>query len=222
MCIFKKVNELREEFHNSELKKNGKGYGYNFFELADFLPLALQLCKKHGIFTQVSFTDDYAKMDVVDIANPDSKYEILSPMSEANLKNCHPVQNLGAVQTYTRRYLWMALLEVVEHDAIDGAAPDDDKPAPQKKPKNDKRTPKVEPEKPEPKKAEEPKVDKTANYRKHFDKEVGKINKTILPKVIEQTESAIGKKWDALSITDMKTVLKDLAKAFPKLGLEVD
>jgi hypothetical protein len=44
-------------------------------------------------------------------------------MSEANLKGCHPVQNLGAVQTYTRRYLWVAALEIVEHDAIDSNEP---------------------------------------------------------------------------------------------------
>jgi hypothetical protein len=29
------------------------------------------------------------------------------------------VQNLGAVQTYLRRYLWVAALEIVEHDALD-------------------------------------------------------------------------------------------------------
>jgi hypothetical protein len=42
-------------------------------------------------------------------------------MSSAALKGCHEVQNLGAVQTYLRRYLWVAALEIVEHDAIDSA-----------------------------------------------------------------------------------------------------
>jgi hypothetical protein len=40
-------------------------------------------------------------------------------MSTAALKGCHEVQNLGAVQTYLRRYLWVAALEIVEHDALD-------------------------------------------------------------------------------------------------------
>ena len=40
-------------------------------------------------------------------------------MSSAALKGCHEVQNLGAVQTYLRRYLWVAALEIVEHDALD-------------------------------------------------------------------------------------------------------
>jgi hypothetical protein len=37
------------------------------------------------------------------------------------------VQNLGAVQTYIRRYLWVAALEIVEHDALDSSKPVEDK-----------------------------------------------------------------------------------------------
>jgi hypothetical protein len=40
-------------------------------------------------------------------------------MSRAELKGCHEVQNLGAVQTYLRRYLWTTAMEIVEHDALD-------------------------------------------------------------------------------------------------------
>jgi len=42
-------------------------------------------------------------------------------MAEANLKGAHPIQNLGAVLSYQRRYLWMAALEIVEHDIIDAS-----------------------------------------------------------------------------------------------------
>ena len=51
-----------------------------------------------------------------------SQFVITSPMSTAKLKACHEVQNLGAVQTYLRRYLWVVALEIVEHDAIDSSA----------------------------------------------------------------------------------------------------
>jgi hypothetical protein len=44
-----------------------------------------------------------------------------SPMSSAALKGCHDVQNLGAVQTYLRRYLWTNAFEIVEHDALDAS-----------------------------------------------------------------------------------------------------
>jgi hypothetical protein len=40
-------------------------------------------------------------------------------MSSAQLKGCHEVQNLGAVQTYLRRYLWTMAFEICEHDSLD-------------------------------------------------------------------------------------------------------
>lgn len=40
-------------------------------------------------------------------------------MGSAALKGVHEVQNIGAVETYQRRYLWVAALEIVEHDALD-------------------------------------------------------------------------------------------------------
>ena len=58
-------------------------------------------------------------MRIVNVDKPEEVIIITSPMSEAALKGCHPVQNLGAVETYIRRYLWVAALEVVEHDSLD-------------------------------------------------------------------------------------------------------
>jgi hypothetical protein len=40
-------------------------------------------------------------------------------MGSANLKGCHEVQNIGAVETYQRRYLWSAALEIIENDVLD-------------------------------------------------------------------------------------------------------
>jgi len=58
-------------------------------------------------------------MQIINIDKPEEVITIISPMSTAALKGCHEVQNLGAVQTYIRRYLWVAALEIVEHDALD-------------------------------------------------------------------------------------------------------
>jgi len=40
-------------------------------------------------------------------------------MAEAPLKGTHPIQQIGAVETYSRRYLWVAALEIVEHDGLE-------------------------------------------------------------------------------------------------------
>ena len=69
----------------------------------------------------VSFTADVATMTIIDVDKPEDRIVITSPMGSAALKGCHDVQNIGAVETYQRRYLWVAALEIVEHDAIDSA-----------------------------------------------------------------------------------------------------
>jgi hypothetical protein len=51
-------------------------------------------------------------------------------MAEANLKGNHEIQNLGAVETYQRRYLWMTAMEIVEHDILDSGREKDVKEDP--------------------------------------------------------------------------------------------
>jgi hypothetical protein len=124
MKVYSKLNAARKEFHTLKLQKTGlnKFAGYNYFELSDFLIPALSTFDKHGLCAFVSFGEAVATMKVVDVEDG-SFIELTSPMAEANLKGCHPIQNLGAVETYTRRYLWVSALEIVEHDALDSSAP---------------------------------------------------------------------------------------------------
>lgn len=132
MSVYAKLNEAREKFHASQIKKTGRNNfaGYDYFELGDFIVPALRIFKEVGLLGVVSFGREMATLTIIDAAKPDEKIVIESPMSEANLKGCHPVQNLGAVQTYIRRYLWVAALEIVEHDALDSTTGKDEKKAP--------------------------------------------------------------------------------------------
>jgi len=81
----------------------------------------------------VSFTKDEASLDIVDVENG-GMITITSPFGSAALKGCHEVQNIGAVETYQRRYLWVAAMEIVEHDALDATTQKD---APKHKPTTD-------------------------------------------------------------------------------------
>jgi len=121
MNVYEKLNLAREKFHTSTLKKSGlnKFAGYSYFELSDFVVPALKIFKEVGLTGFVSFGKEIAELKIIDTENPDQSISITSPMSTAALKGCHEVQNLGAVQTYIRRYLWVAALEIVEHDALD-------------------------------------------------------------------------------------------------------
>jgi hypothetical protein len=104
------------------LKKTGhnKFAGYYYFELGDFLPQIQQIFFDLKLCGIVSYGKEMAQLLIIDTESEGSKFiEISSPMSEAALKGCHAVQNLGAVETYIRRYLWVTALEIVEHDALD-------------------------------------------------------------------------------------------------------
>jgi hypothetical protein len=120
MSVYKKLSMARERFHKLKLTKTGRNTfaQYNYFELGDFLIPALEVFREVGLIAYVSFDADTATMTIVDLET-DSKMTITSPMGSAALKGCHEVQNIGAVETYQRRYLWVAALEIVEHDALD-------------------------------------------------------------------------------------------------------
>jgi hypothetical protein len=122
MNVYQKLNAARAKFHSIELKKSGhnKFAGYKYFELGDFIIPALGIFKEVGLTGIISFGKEEASLTIVDV-DTEHKIVITSPMSTAALKGCHEVQNLGAVQTYLRRYLWVAALEIVEHDAIDSS-----------------------------------------------------------------------------------------------------
>ncbi len=136
MSVLQKLSEARAKFHALQLKKTGenKFAGYKYFELGDFLIPALQVFRECGIFANVSFTADIASMTITDLEDG-SSITITSPMGSAALKGCHEVQNIGAVETYQRRYLWVAALEIVEHDALDAVTGSDKGEPEAKKPK---------------------------------------------------------------------------------------
>lgn len=120
MNLIQKVMWIRQEFGSAKLKKSGHNQyaGFDYFELEDIVPKAMEICTKYNVLPLVSFNKDFAVMTIID-AESGEKLEITSPMAEAQLKGCHPIQNMGATETYSRRYLWMAFLEVTEPDPSD-------------------------------------------------------------------------------------------------------
>lgn len=132
--VYKRLNKARQLFHASSIKKSGRNTfaKYEYFELGDFVIPAIGIFDTVGLASVTSFTDTVATMAVVNVDSPSECITFTSPMGSAALKGCHEVQNIGAVETYQRRYLWQTVLEIVEHDAID-ATTGDDKNAPANK-----------------------------------------------------------------------------------------
>lgn len=118
-----------------KLTKSGKNKfaGYEYFELQDFLPTVQTIFSDCGLCAVFRVGSSDATLTVYNTDNPEEYILFTAPMAAAELKGCHPVQNLGASISYLRRYLYVNALEIVEHDALDattGKEPVAPKPVP--------------------------------------------------------------------------------------------
>lgn len=123
MNIYQKLQCCRCELQAAKLKKSGKNSyaGFEYFELADFLPTVNELFKKYNLCSNFSINEDAAILRIIDAEKEgaDNIIYFTSPIADANVKGCTPIQSLGAVHTYLKRYLYMNALEIVEGDALD-------------------------------------------------------------------------------------------------------
>ena len=142
MTVYAKLQQARIKLQGRKLTKSGKNKfaGYEYFELGDFLPAIQEICNEVGLCGVMTYTETNAFLNIYDTTNSEC-IVFSSPMSSAELKGCHAVQNLGAVQTYLRRYLWTNAFEIVVHDALDATTGVEVKAIPKPAPKTE---PKVE------------------------------------------------------------------------------
>ena len=119
--IYQKLMEVRNNFHKLELKKSGhnKFANFKYFELGDFLVPATKLLNEIGLCPIITFTDELAKMTLVNTDNPSETIEFTSPMRDLELKGANSMQSLGGCETYQTRYLYIQLLNIVENDSFD-------------------------------------------------------------------------------------------------------
>jgi hypothetical protein len=120
MKVYKKLSDARILLQQRSLTKSGhnKFAGYKYFELGDFLPAIQDIFNQVGLVDVITFNSEVAMMQIFDTEDGTSVL-FTSPMGSAQLKGCHEVQNIGAVETYQRRYLYVTAMAIVEHDALD-------------------------------------------------------------------------------------------------------
>lgn len=124
MKVYSKLAKARKMLQESNLKKTGKGYGFVYFELHDFLPRITEIFAEMNLASFTTITKDSAKMTIVD-GEDDSAvtFEIPFASFKADEKrDLQEVQELGGSITYLTRYLWVQALNIVEPDTVDSSA----------------------------------------------------------------------------------------------------
>ena len=140
MNVYQKLLEARVLFMEEDVKKSGKNMkmSYKYFELQDIVPVATPIFRKLGLLPVVTFTDEVATMNIINVDNPNEFVYFTSPMREIEAiissktggEVTNAIQRLGSVETYQRRYLYMIALDIVESDSIEPLTGENTPPAP--------------------------------------------------------------------------------------------
>ena len=118
MSIYAKLAQARVKLQKENLKKTGNNRSFKYFELKDFLPRVNEIFDELKMCAVVRYSSELATLTIYD-CEKDESIEFISPMVQKALPSGTEIQNLGAIQTYQRRYLYLTALEIVEDDLVD-------------------------------------------------------------------------------------------------------
>lgn len=119
--VYQRLQNARVELQKMNIKKSGenKYSGFKYFELKDFIPPLNEIFNQVGLSSNFSITDNIANLFIVNADKPEENILFTSPIAEATLKGCTPIQSVGATHTYMKRYLYLNALEITEDDILD-------------------------------------------------------------------------------------------------------
>lgn len=123
MNIYCKLQKARGLLQKKGLKKTGKNpfAKFSYYELTDFLPSVNEIFEDLKLCSVFSIKNNEATLTIINAENEEHiNFEM--PTAEINLKGCSPIQALGGVNTYCKRYLYLNALEIVENDLFDAEA----------------------------------------------------------------------------------------------------
>ena len=133
--IYEKLQDARVMLKEKDIKKTGenKHLNFNYYELGDFLPALNEIMQTKKLCSIIQFKTEEAQLRIVNSENPEEFIEFTSPNADVELRGGgHDIQKQGAIQTYQRRYLYMAAFEISEADTLDAAHGKEQEPTQQK------------------------------------------------------------------------------------------
>ena len=123
LTIYAKLAKARQDFLAQTLTKSGKNIHaeFEYFELKDIVPVATEIFSKYGFLFLVTFEDGVAYGRLIDIDNSENTITVqfsIAHLPEPAKFRMNEIQAVGAEITYYRRYLYMMILDIVDHDVI--------------------------------------------------------------------------------------------------------
>ena len=130
----KSLNEsiiaIRVKLQNSKIKKSGKNKyaGFEFFELADFLPTLNKLMQEEGINDLFSIRESISGVMTASLTlikgSEVQEYNIPfkmfdTPLNKDGKASMQDIQYLGALNTYYKRYLYLNAFGITDGEVID-------------------------------------------------------------------------------------------------------
>ena len=125
----KNLNEsiisIRVKLQNAKLKKSGKNKfaGFDYFELADFLPKLNELMLEEKINDRFYIKDNYATLELQkgEETNTYTMPFVLfdTPLNKSGQPSMQDIQYLGALNTYYKRYLYLNAFGITDGEVID-------------------------------------------------------------------------------------------------------
>ena len=138
------IISIRVKLQDAKLKKSGKNKfaGFDYFELADFLPKLNELMLEEGVNDRFYIKDDYATLELVKDAEKNIYtipfFVYATPLNKNGVPSMQDIQYLGALNTYYKRYLYLNAFGITDGeiiDSMDNGTNEDEKIEPKATPK---------------------------------------------------------------------------------------
>ena len=120
-----KIIKIKNRLYAEKIEKTGKNtfQNFNFFELRDFLPRLIQFMNEEEINDQFTIENNEAIL-ILNYKEEKNTYKIPfvmfdTPLNKAGKESMQPIQYLGALNTYYKRYLYLNAFSIAENDVID-------------------------------------------------------------------------------------------------------
>lgn len=134
MNLNESIINVRVKLQNAKLKKSGKNKsaGFDYFELADFLPKLNELMLEEKMNDRFYIKDGYATLElqkgeeINQYTMPFTMFETPTYRRENrdtgevyDVKSMQDIQYLGALNTYYKRYLYLNAFGITDGEVID-------------------------------------------------------------------------------------------------------